>query len=262
MENIFNFIIDLQKQEFEQIILEWGYSSVALKHYLNKYEKDFEYGYAETLCDIKVNRLLPYTNNVKAMLRGDSAIYRLKLGIQAKAIIMNVLGDLEGPDGKHKFINECLRLFLRIDSTKTNLSFQNFSDIVNNTYDKIIDGSENDKIINTLIEEGERYKSKRISTLYHYTLEDFTYVRYEDNWKDAYNKWIEFYFPTILNKYKERALDEYKKELIRTKLDGKYLTSEKIINLIDKKKKELDLLKITKLSFSGFKSTISKLKNK
>lgn len=196
------------------------------------------------------------------MLRGDSAIYRLKLGIQAKAIIMNVLGDLEGPDGKHKFINECLRLFLRIDSTKTNLSFQNFSDIVNNTYDKVIDGSENDEIINTLTEEGERYKSKRNPTLYHYTLDDFIYVRYEDNWKDAYNKWIEFYFPTILDNYKQKTLDEYKKTLIKAKLEGKYLTAEQINNMINKKKSELEKLKINKLSFSGFKSTISKLKNK
>lgn len=265
-QDIFNFIIDIRQQQFEQIKKEWGFSTVKLKEYLKgEPNYKFVYGYAEDLCEIKVNRLLPYTNNKRYMFYGSYAIERLQLAIEAKAIIMLLLGDLEGNAGQIAFINECLHLFLRIDSTRTlELTYKAFCEMVNKVYYKVLNTYNNtqdwEALIQDIVDKCEYYKSKKDQVKYHYTFEDFELVRNCQSWNEAYEMWINNVYPYLLDNYKNKLMDEYKQELAIKAYNGTKISSEQYQELISKKQAKLDKIKITKLTRKSFEVTINRMK--
>ena len=256
------FLAAQKSKQFTNIINDWGVSSVMLKKYLKQYEDNFSYGYAEKLDGININYILRYTNKVSGMLHGDMAVYRLKIAMLAKAYIMNELGDLED---YQKFINECLHLYLRINSLRTNYSFGTFRDNVFDAYNKIYnaDAESLSETKRMLLEHVENYKPRRKQTLYHYCLEDFANVSgIYTSYKDAYNAWVKYYFPTILENYKKKTMNEYKQKMACSKLEGKYLTTETYLSLLDKKQEELDNIKINLLSEKSFKTIVCRLYKK
>lgn len=264
--DILNELLKIQEQRFQLIKDEWGYSSVQLKKWLEMYDKDYIRGDKETFLNIKVNILLPYTKTPKQMFYGEYAIQRLELAILAKAIIMMVNSNLEEPTVKERFILEAFHLFLRINSLKTlELTYERFGDIVMNSYNKVINAYNNsdewNELVNYIQDKCEFYKPKRTQTLYHYKLEDFEIVKYCDTWKEAYIKWCNEVYPTLLDKYKEEELNKYKQHLQVSILEGHKVSTEQYTELMNKRKAKLDLLKINKpKSEKQFKQIIDRLK--
>lgn len=264
--DLFNELLKIQQERFELIKQQWGFSTVQLKKWLNMYDKEYIRGKDEKLMEINVNRLLPYTKTKKSMLYGDYAIERLELAIKAKAVIMMINSDLEDIKMKERFIIECFYLFLRIDSTRTlKLTYEKFGDIVMNTYQYVIlsykDNEKWDSLIKELEDKCMYYKPKRIPVLYHYKLEDFEMVKYCDTWKEAYIKWTNEVFPTLLDKYKENEINKFKQYLQVRSLDGHKLKTEHYEELINKRKAELDRLKINcPKTVKHFKAIVEDLK--
>ena len=261
MNTIFEFDIlsALQDQEQDLIISQFGVNVRQIKSYLKSVYPEFEYGYAEQYDGININKILRYTNNKRYMLYGDEALYRLKMAMRAKAYIMKELGDL---NDFHKYLYECLYLYLRVNSLTFKYSFKSFSDDVLSAYNIIYSMDENDALETkkTLLDLTNRCKSKRVQVKYHFTLDDFKYVNgVYSSWQEAYDAWINNYFGSLLEDYKKRTLDSYKMSIQQDKLAGKYMTPELYVKLVEKKEKDLEQVKIVKLSFAGFKSTICKL---
>lgn len=261
MNNIFEFNIlsALQEQEESLLISQFGTNVRQIKSYLKSAYPEFEYGYAEQYEGININKILRYTNNKRYMLYGDEALYRLKMAMRAKAYIMRELGDLA--DFK-KFAYECLYLYLRINTLTVNYSFKSFADDVKSIYNIIynLDEESSSDVKKDLLDLTNRCKAKRVQVKYHYTLEDFKYVNgVYSSWQDAYDAWINNYFEDLLDNYKKRTIASYKMSLQQDKLANKYMTFELYTKLVEKKERDLDQIKISKLSFAGFKSTISKL---
>lgn len=297
--DIFDIIIDVRRQQFEQIKREWGFSTVKLKEYLNG-DANTQHikGYAEILTDdtdpkkqINVNKLLPYAK--KPFLYGSYAMWRLRLAIEAKAVIMVNNGDLtDDKETMTTYINECLHLYLRVNSLSfkailtnykpnvENHEFVWFSDMVKNAYELVWkaynERNNNDMWKNELVFLQNRtnyYKPRRKQTLYHYQYLDFIdkKVKYANSFKEAYEYWTINVFPTLLDKYKEHKLDEYRNELKQwttfvrqdTVHYGKFEYDFDMYNeLINEYKKELDLIKIRKLGYYDFVATIKKLVKK
>lgn len=256
--NIFQAI---SKQEQDDIINNWGCSSVMLKRYLKRYDKAFVLGYAEKLKDdnvnININSILRYTKSPKQMLFGPEAVHRLRIAMKAKAYIMGCLGDLE----YQKFIFECLHLFLRINSLYTDYDYKTFVNDVTSTYDEVLNLTYDDafKFETKLTEMTSRCKSKRVQTKYHYSIEDFTSILdvYNHNRKEAYFIWLKDVYPALLDSYKKREFDKYVSSLIKDQVTGSYISDDVYKGLTDNKKKELDQLKINKLSYETFCRTIN-----
>ena len=261
MENIFNFNIlsALQEQEQTLLVAQFGVNVRQIKSYLKSAYPEFEYGYAEQFEGININKILRYTNNKRYMIYGDEALYRLKMAMRAKAYIMRELGDLA--DFK-KFAYECLYLYLRINTLTVKYSFKSFTDDVKTIYNRFYNMEEKDatEAKKTLLELTNCCKSKRVQVKYHFTLEDFKYVNgFYSSWQDAYDAWINNYFDSLLDDFKKQTLAAYMQSIQQDNLAGKYMTPELYVKLVEKKERELDKVKIVKLSFAGFKSTICKL---
>jgi hypothetical protein len=261
MNNIFEFDIlsVLQDQEQSLLVAQFGTNVRQIKSYLKSAYPEFEYGYAEQFEGININKILRYTNNKRYMLYGDEALYRLKMAMRAKAYIMRELGDLA--DFK-KFAYECLYLYLRINTLTVSYTFKMFSDDVKSIYNIIynLDEESSSDVKRDLLKLTNRCKTKRAQVKYHFTLDDFKYVNgVYTNWQDAYDAWLNNYFEDLLDNYKKRTIASYKMSLQQDKLANKYMTFELYTKLVEKKERELDQIKISKLSFAGFKSTISKL---
>jgi len=208
-----------KETNFEEITKHWGFSTTALKEYLNKYYKE-DIDYAEKLGDININYILPYRNN--GFFYGKIALERLELAMQAKAIIMGAIGDLE----YEKYAYECLRLFLKINSmikigsyVMPAISYKNFEKLVHDTYWSYMSISDNidefDKHIRHIEDICEKYRPKRKKTKYHYSEEDFKgmeiIIKLEEynRLKKAYEYWVEeIYEKQICYKANKEGLDK------------------------------------------------------
>ena len=291
MNDIFNVILNIRKNQFEEIKREWGFSTIKLKKYLNgDPSTQHIYGFCEKSSDnkIDINVILPYTT--KPIYYGRYAMMRLKYAIEAKAVIMFENGYLTGLEDETLiiYIKESLHLFLRVDSlqfknllvnykpNEENHEYLWFSDTVIDTFNRIKneynernnnDGWKNE--IKFLEDKTEYFKPKRKQTLYHYQFEDFEMIRNFKNFKEAHKYWIENVWPTLLDNYKEKKLNEYKESIKKWNV---YVKNENIHyenfngydfdeyqTLIDDYKKDLDLIKIKPLSYNRFYKTIQKL---
>lgn len=259
-----NILAAFTKQEQQDIINNWGFSSVMLKNYLKRYDKTFNFGYAEKFEEgdvkININSILRYTKSPKQMLFGPEAVHRLRIAMKAKAYIMGCLGDLD----HQKFIFECLHLFLRINSIYTKYNYTTFANDVESTYKEVLNLTikKASKFEKDLSDMTSRCKPKRVQIKYHYSIEDFTSILdiYNHNRKEAYSIWLKDVYPGLLESYKNREFDKYVSSLIKDQVTGSYISNDLYKVLTDNKKKELDQLKINKLSYDAFCKTIIRLK--
>ena len=255
IKTFFDAMQQMHASKYDRIIKEWGYSSKLLREYLNKYYNE-DINYATEYGNIKISYILPYRKSTNGKFNGfygKMAIDRLNLAIQAKAIIMYAQGDLE-EDRLGELGYEALRLYLRVNSCQNGplMTFKEFNNIVLNAHK--LAKTEFDEQYQRLSEICEKLKPKKDQVLYHYTRADFEAIRYEENCKIAYNKWIVEIWPTLLDKYKERKLNEYKKTL-------RNLSAEQYFELINEYQEKLDKIKINEIKYRRFVSIIKKLKN-
>lgn len=251
IDNFFNCYIDLQTQIFNQIVLDWGKSSVVLKRWLNTYHPEIlnNKDYSRK-ADINADLFLPYRNN--GLWSGDDAISRLKLAVKAEVIIIFSNPDLSENEQLVIYRTECLRLWTRINSLKTRFTFEQFKTLLDETYIYVMNNWDDTVIY--LQERTLAFKPKKDQVLYHYTKDDFMLIRYEKNIKTAYNKWIEEVWPTLLDKYKARKLNEYISTLHN-------MPAEQYFKLKEQYEQKLDKIKINKIKYIQFTKLIKKIKN-
>lgn len=251
IDEFFNCYIDLQTQTFNQIVIEWGKSSVALKKWLNTYHPEIlnNKDYSRK-AGINADLFLPYRNN--GLWAGDDAISRLKLAVKAEVIIIFSNEELTETEQNVIYKTECLRLWTRINSLVTPFSFEQFKNLLDDTRNYVMNNW--DETVQYLQEKTLSFKPKKDQVLYHYTREDFEPIRYEKNLKTAYNKWIVEVWPTLLDKYKTNKMNEYTKTL-------RNMTSEQYFVLKKKYEEKLNKIQINEIKYIQFTKLIKKIKN-
>lgn len=251
IDEFFNCYIDLQTQTFNQIVIEWGKSSVTLKKWLNTYHPEIlnNKDYSRK-AGLNADIFLPYRNN--GLWSGDDAISRLKLACKAEVVIIYSNPELTETEQNVIYRTECLRLWTRINSLITPFTFEQFKNLLNKCYSEVINNW--NEQVEWLQQKQEGFKYKKDQVLYHFTKADFEPVRYEKNLKTAYNVWIEKVFPTLLDKYKERKLNELRIEMGPS-------TYEEWEKRSKAYKAKLDKIKITPIKYIQFTKLIKKIKN-
>lgn len=239
------YILSIQQKEWNDIIANWSVSSLKLKNWLNKYFPT-EYGKYDTLCDININYILPYQRRGRFWSGKD--LWRLEYAIKAKLII---LGQYGLDEVRTQYVVECLRLWLRYDSTKTPLKWSEFRNLVDKCYiDTELDWEGTVKKCQDIC---YKYKPRRKQTMYHFTETDFKLVNGMDfTLKEAYEYWLIYEFPNILENYKR----ELTKKFIKDQL--------KMYNKVNEEKlkkfnEDLDLINIRKPSRTSFKCLLNSL---
>ncbi len=251
IDEFFNCYIDLQTQTFNQIVIEWGKSSVALKKWLNTYHPEIlnNKDYSRK-AGINADLFLPYRNN--GLWAGDDAISRLKLAVKAEVVIIFSNEELTETEQNVIYKTECLRLWTRINSLVTPFSFEQFKNLLDDTYNYVINNW--DETVQYLQEKTLSFKPKKDQVLYHYTREDFEPIRYEKNLKAAYNKWIVEVWPTLLDSYKTKKLNEYTQTL-------RNMSSEQYFSLKKKYEEKLNKIQINQIKYRRFVTIIKSIKN-
>lgn len=250
VDEFFNCYVDLYNKTFKEIVSEWGKSSTTLRKWLNQYHPEIlnnkEYSIK---AGINADRFLPYRKN--ALWCGEDALSRLKLAVKAEVIIVFSNEELDETEQLVIYRTECLRLWTRINSLVTKLSFNEFKDLLNNTYNNVM--ANWDETVEFLQNKMEAFKPHKDQVLYHYTREDFESIRNEKNCKVAYERWIVEIWPTLLDKYKAKKLDEYSKTL-------RNMSSEQYFKIREQYKEKLDKIKINEIKYRRFVSIIKKIK--
>lgn len=251
IDEFFNCYIDLQEQTFRQIITEWGHSSATLSRWLKTYHPEIlnnkEYS---KKAGLNADIFLPYRKG--ALWSGSDAISRLKLAVKAEVIIIFSDDTLSNKEQFVIYKTECLRLWCRINSLTTKFSFDQFKNLLDDCYKDVITNWDNE--VEYLQEKQNAFKYKKDQVLYHFTRADFEPIRYEKNLKTAYNVWMEQVFPTLLDKYKERKLKEYRIELGHVTFE-EWQKKSKAYQI------KLDKIKITPIKYIQFTKLIKKIKN-
>ena len=231
---------------FDQIKREWGFSTVTLKNWLNKYHPiDLDKDYFKKF-NLNPDLFLPPKHN--SLWSGSIAISRLKLAIETKAyIIFN--NDSELNDNMLTYGIECLRLWLRIDSIKTQLPLADFTKIVNNAFKQATE--EPDKLYNYLIDKQDNFKYKK--TIYHYKQEDFDSVQSYMTLNEAYEDWMKYTFPHLLEYYKRDRVRQFTIYCVEHQITGEYKCLK-----YDKLKAELDNIKIKEPNKLAFRKMLDK----
>lgn len=251
IDEFFNCYIDLQTQTFNQIVIEWGKSSVALKKWLNTYHPEIlnnkEYS---KKAGLNADVFLPYRKG--ALWTGSDAISRLELAVKAEVVIIFSNTELTETEQCVIYKTECLRLWTRINSLVTPFTFEQFKSLLDKCYYEVTNNW--DEQVEFLQNKQNDFKYKKDQVLYHYKREDFEPIRFEKNLKTAYQVWMDTVFPTLLDKYKERKLQEFKLEL------GK-VTFEEWEKKSKAYKAKLDKIKINPIKYIQFTKFIKKIKN-
>lgn len=231
---------------FDQIRRDWGYSSVTLKNWLSKYHPlDLEMNYTKQY-GLNVDLFLPYRKN--ALWSGDIAISRLKLAVSAKAyIIFNNESPLN--DNMLTFKIECLRLWLRIDSLKTKYTLDQFTEMTNDAAKQAIDNSE--WLYEYLIDKQNNFTYTK--TLYHYKKEDFDSVQHYMTLREAYDDWMKYTFPHLLEYYKKAKQQEFKIWCLTHQASDEY--KELKMNRLND---ELNALRVKEPSKPAFRKMLQK----
>jgi len=204
---------------FNQIVDEWGFSSVKLKTYINDFYGQ-RYGYADNGLSFNIDKLLPYRKN--GFLYGQYAVEKLKIAIKIKIVLMNVIED----DNDYKtFCFESLKLFLRINSMYKDgsgrlipsISFNDFNDYIKTVYVEYNEVSNDvvlyDKYINDLIDVYEKNVKTYKKTKYHYSKDDFTgldcimQLKEFNTIKKVYDYWLENMYDKIKYKANKEGLN-------------------------------------------------------
>jgi len=260
IDEFFNPHIDLCEQTFNQIVAEWGTSTVTLKHWLDTfYPAPLDKRYS-LKAGLNTDIFLPYRKN--ALWSGEIAISRLRLAVMAKVIIIYSDLELTALEQEVIYKTECLRLWCRIDSLRTKFSFKDFKKLLDTCFAYTVENW--DEVVADLQDKQEKFKYKRKQTMYHYTAEDFNVVSSEMTLKEAYEKWLTTKYPFLLEKYKtkkrleltmELKANEYSQEL----RDYKFEKFEEDFKLIKLKEPTIrafaKLLKVHNIEYKKNKSS-------
>lgn len=250
IDEFFNCYIDLQTQIFEQIVTEWGHSSVTLKKWLKTYHPEIlnnpEYS---KKAGLNADVFLPYRNN--GLWSGEEAISRLKLACKAEVVIIYSNNELTETEQNVIYRTECLRLWCRINSLTTPFTFNQFKELLDNCYSDVIQNWEGE--VEFLQEKQEGFKFKRKQTLYHYTTEDFDIVNPYMTLSEAYEAWIDITFPNLLSRYKDKKVREFTVEAM-----VKEWSSELKERKFKQLKKDLKLIKIKEPNIQAFRKLLQR----
>ena len=264
MNTFFNDMQKLHETAYNEIIAEWGYSSVKLKHYLEHYYNE-DINYAHKLDGININYILPYRKCIDGKfngLYGNMAIDRLQMALEAKAVIM-YSKEFKNEETAGKFGYEALRLFLRIKSFDENykqlLTFDEFNEMVLKA--KYLAENDYDSQYRKLTNICKQLMPKRDPVLYHYKREDFEPIKYENSLKDAYNKWMKEVHPTLLEKHKKKLLDDYMRLIRLSNCEHNHrMDVEEFNEKVNEYKAKLDKIKIRPISYQRFCKLIKKIR--
>lgn len=193
---------DCKEKIFNQIRNDWGYSTVVLKDWLNSY---YPFRFDDNLIKyngINADVFLPYRKG--KLWFGSIAISRLELAVKTKALII-FNNESKFNDQFVLFKIECLRLWLRIDSTKTKYSLEEFTNMTNKAAKEAIEDQE--WLFQYLYEKMRSFKY--VKKVYHYKAEDFSDIKPFMTLREAYAYWIKYTYPRLLEYYKDEAYKEF-----------------------------------------------------
>lgn len=235
INDIFEPHINLCKQTFDQIVLEWGHSTVALKKWLKIYHPENQVNEYAKKCNINADLFLPYRNNF--LWSGQVAISRLTLSMKAKVIIVFSETELTEAEQIDLYVTECLRLWCRINSLTTKFTYNQFKDLMNTCYAEVTENWD-DAVIQLQLEQ-EAFKFKRKQTMYHYTDEDFNNIFPTMTLSEAYNDWLNNKFPYLLKNFRYKKLKEFGDQKNNNEWSEDFAEYK-----LSKLKQDLDLIKI------------------
>ena len=245
-------IIDLQKIELDQIFKEWRYSSKKLREFLNKrkYSKEIlnnkEYSKKG---DINADIFLPYLKN--RFWEGADAISRLRLAVKAEVVIIFSNTELSELEQKNIYLIECLRLWTRINSRTTSLTKDQFIRLLNKCYNEVIDDW--NEAVNMLQIKQDNFRPHRVKTLYHYKKEDFDNIYPTMTLREAYDDWMKYKFPHLLEYYKQKKKNEFDQWVLSSKPSEKYKDIK-----YNKLQTELEALRIKEPSKLAFRKLLDR----
>lgn len=250
IDKFFDCYIDLQTQTFNQIVLEWGKSSVTLKRWLNTYHPEIlnNKDYSRK-AGLNADIFLPYRNN--GLWTGSDAISRLKLAAKAEVVIIFSNSELTETEQQVIYKTECLRLWTRINSLVTPFSFEQFKSLLDDCYTEVINNWDDE--VEMLQKKQESFKPRRKQTLYHYTVNDFDNIYPFMTLRQAYEDWLEYKFPYLLKRYKDEKLRAFKVEAMQNKWSAE-LKETKFKNL----KADLELIKIKEPNKLAFRKLLDR----
>ena len=250
IDKFFDCYIDLQTQTFNQIVAEWGKSSVALKRWLNTYHPEIlnNKNYSRK-AGLNADIFLPYRNN--GLWSGSDAISRLKLAVKAEVVIIFSNAELTETEQQVIYKTECLRLWTRINSLTTALTFEQFKSLLDTCYNDVM--NDWDETVCMLQDKQESFKPKRKQTLYHYSVSDFDNIYPNMTLREAYNDWIKYQFPNLLNRYKAEKLRQFAVDSMQNEWSEEFKEMK-----YNKLKADLELIRIKEPSKLAFRKLLDR----
>lgn len=251
--------LDITYMEFSSLVgCDFG-NSVKLKNWLVTFTKmklkiaNHRFVDKSRSINLNTDYIMPYLKN--RLYSGNDGLRKLKLSICALLLIYNELG-IEDPE---ELRNDCLRLYIRLNSVQTKFSIADLlalindcQELVNDNYNRTLELI-NDECKKTI----EKARSKYVSKVYHYKAEDFSLIYNCSNWKDAYDFWLKYQFPELLNKYKAEVKSKIKLEMSNKLNYGQQLSNEDY--KAEVQASGVDNVVINQLSFRAFKTTVNRL---
>lgn len=248
--DIFDPHFDYEKAKFNEITREWGYSSKKLREWLNTYHPEIlnnkEYS---KKADINADVFLPYLKN--RFWEGPDAISRLKLAIKAEVIIIFSNTELSDLEQTEIYLIECLRLWTRINSQTTSLTVDQFKALLNKCYNEVM--NDWDEAVTMLQIKQDNFRAHRVKTLYHYKKEDFDNIYPTMTLREAYDDWMKYKFPHLLEYYKQSKKNEFDQWVLSNQPSVKYKDTK-----FNKLQAELSVLRIKEPSKLAFRKLLNR----
>lgn len=254
--------LDITHMEFNSLVgCDFG-NSVKLKNWLVTFTKlklkIANHRFVDKSRNINLNTdyIMPYLKN--RLYSGNDGLHKLKLSICTLLLIYNELG-IEDPE---ELRNDCLRLYIRLNSVQTKFSIADLLALINECQELVKDNYNRTlELINTECKKTiEKARNKYVSKVYHYKAEDFSLIYNCSSWKDAYDFWLKYQFPELLDKYKAEVKSKIKLEMSNKLNYGQQLSNEDY--QAEVQASGVDNVVINQLSFRAFKTTVNRLKLK
>ena len=210
--------------------------------------------------DINLNTdyIMPYLKN--RLYCGDDGLLKLKLSICALLLIYKECSI----EDQEELRNDCLRLYIRLNSVRTKFSIGDLLTLINECQEMVESNYNralelvNNECKNVLANKAEAKRKKYVSKIYHYKAEDFSLIHNCSNWQNAYEFWLKYQFPELLNKHKEEVKKSIKLEMNKNLPYGAHISNEDYQARVDAS--GIDKVVIKELSLYEFKRTIKRLK--
>lgn len=255
--------VDITRIEFNSLVgCDFG-NSVKLKKWLVTFTKlklkIANHRFVDKSRNINLNTdyIMPYLKN--RLYSGNDGLRKLKLSICTLLLIYNELGI----EDSEELRNDCLRLYIRLNSVQTKFSVTDLLTLINECQELVKDNYNrtleliNNECKTFLAIKADNKRNKYISKVYHYKAEDFSLIYNCSCWKDAYDFWLKYQFPELLDKYKAEVKSKIKLEMTSKLNYGQQLSNEDY--QAEVQASGVDNVVINQLSFRAFKTTIKRL---